>query len=138
MRQEETYYIRKLPKNSIRETSKVCTGWQSFREILEGTFPGIQDEYCGLQIRPKAAFFAEYNEDVYVVLHKEEGKEIECLFFVKFVHSSFYGGIAEVQLCRCLGKHKVKRHYFLVRNNLIGMAHFLEYHMENGYDFTVF
>lgn len=133
---EETYYIRRLPKNSIRETAEMCTGWQTFHEILEDTFPGIQDD--SLKIRPNAAFFATFNEDVYVVLHKEEKKELECLFFVKFVHSTFYGGIAEVQLCRCLGRHKVKRHYHLVRNNLAGMAHFLEYHPENAYDFTIF
>lgn len=135
---EETYYVRRLPKNSIRETSTMCNREQTFHEIVAGTFFEFPEE--GLKIRPKAALFttARGDENVYAVLHKEKQQEIECLFFVKFVRSTFYGEIAEVQLCRCLGTTKVKRHYNLVRNNLTGMAHFFECHPENAYDFTIF
>lgn len=133
---EETYYIRRLSKKSIREAAKLSNGKQQFYKIVEGTFPETQER--ALRIRPNAAFFAKRNEDVYAVLHKENQKEIECLFLVKYVYSTFYGEIAEVQLCRCLGKCKTKGHYALVRDNLTGMASFLKFHENDAYDFTIY
>lgn len=132
--QKELYKIQKLPKNSIKSDSKRCNRKDIFYKIEGDTFHEIHED---LRIRPKAADFAKYNKDVYAVLYITETKA-ECLFLFKFVHSTQHKEIAEIQLCRCLGKMKTKHYKNTVKTLLETFCYgnFIEWSKGNWHEFT--
>ncbi len=123
------YIIRRLPEGSIFEYSKVSRmekriptfyidGVDSFK---------IRDNF---EIRPKAAIFAKRNKDkpIYVVLCKDQPgidqQRIRCLFMftLEIASNSRSERYPIVDICRCVGKTSVKRHWKTVIKFIFGTA----------------
>lgn len=129
---EETYVILRLSEDdSIKRTSEKSNREQVFYQLVENDFlknlfPGIEQD---LKMRPRAADFACCRDSVYAVLYLDsEEQKVKCLFLFMVVYNHFYGdgSIAEIQLCRCLGKNAVKRHKKFVEHLIKGSCKFME------------
>ncbi len=110
------YIIRRLPENSIVEYSTPTKSGKSIPlfKINSGTFSDISEE---MQIRPKSALFSKwgYRPCVYVLLY-DDTKSIRCLFFFQLKFKTprthpWNKGISGLDICRCVGKSSLKRHW---------------------------
>ncbi len=102
-----TYYIRPITSNLIIEREETTAKGKTISkfEILGGTLSNICNT---VQIRPRAADFARRSRiGVYAVFHEFKG-EMQCLFLFRSVPCNS-GDTLEI--CRCLGKRAVKRHW---------------------------
>lgn len=134
------YQIWKLPEQPIVIGAKVkCDRKNDFFKLREDLFPKITET---LKVRPNAKkFFYKNlimgNLPLYAVLCCSEEKT-ECLYIFKIVHSSFSGNISEIALCRCIGKHQLKKHNEIVRKIILGNVDIIEGIKEKDYCSFIF
>lgn len=103
------YTIRRLPENSIGESLRITKNEKRFFRyyIKDDTFFKISDD---LPIRPKAVSFIERNKDnpIYVVFN-DDPNDTCCLFL--FTFTSTIRNTSVLNICRCTGRTKVKKHW---------------------------
>lgn len=106
-----TYTIRLLPEEAITAYPKKTKKGKSFPDfrIKEKTFPEVSKR---LPIRMRAAlhFVERRNTPIYVVLHKNS-KSISALFFFTFAFTNPDTDKRVLEICRCIGRNSVKRHW---------------------------
>ncbi len=108
------YIVRRLPENSIVEYSTETRSGKSIPlfKINSGAFSDILEE---MQIRPKSAHFSKWGHRscVYVLMY-DDIKSTKCLFFFRLRFETprpWNKGISGLDICRCVGKNSLKRHW---------------------------
>ncbi len=107
--------VQRLPKNSIIEGySKKNKNGKLIRSYM-----AFADWSTSFEVRPKAASFADrYNKffPIYLVLYNDT-QSTRCLFLFTFTSTENKENI--FQICRCVGKTSVKRHWAQITNKIM-------------------
>ncbi len=107
-----TYTIRRLPKNYLIDEHLKTTRKGKCISLFEIGANTFKDIPYGLKLRPRAVRFAiRKNHFVpqYVVLYNDS-KSYQCLFLFNF-KSTIYQDGQVLEICRCLGNRRTKRHW---------------------------